>query len=180
MPLFRALPPRLSPRGLERRSLCLFHWAADDVSLDALTGHPGTLTRTSSATALDATGGSYTAPHSMPRWEGRTLQGVDRVGLRLSTDDLIWSMIGRPRALTLYAHLVELGTRTTANAGLVYLGNDGVSGARLVLDSDGTHYRATWHNGTDSDSATLTGVTPSSGTEAELCWRISSAGLVDS
>ncbi len=173
-----ALPPRLAPRPLRRRSRCLFDWDADDASLDAVTGHVGTLTRTSSATALDALGATYTAPHSMARWESRALGGVDRLGLRLSTDDLTWTMIGPPRALSIYVHCVELGTRTTANAGLLYLGNNGVTGARLVLDSDGANYRATWHNGSASDSVTLSTGTPGTGVDAELLVTLSAAGVV--
>ena len=57
---------------------------------------------------------------------------------------------------------------TTANAGLVYLGNDGQTGARLILDSSGTNYRATIHNGTTSQSVSLATATPTTGQMARL------------
>lgn len=72
--------------------------------------------------------------------------------------------------------MAEAGTRTTAGAGLLYLGRDDQTGARLIVDSDGTNYRATVHNGTTSASATLATGTPTSGQTAQLVLQLDDDG----
>lgn len=168
---------RLTAPVVQTRSL--FRWQAAR-GLSALTGPVGTLVRASTASGnVDQTGTSYTAGHSMPRWEMRDHGGTglrDTVGLRLSTDDLTWPVELLPQTLTLLVELSEAGTRTTAGAGLVYLGNDGQTGARLVLDSNGTDYRVTWSNGTTAVSATLATATPSTGQSARLIAQMEDTG----
>lgn len=156
-----------------------FRWQARRASLDALTGQTGTLVRASTGTAVDVTGTTYTAGHSMPRWENRDFSGGGsryELGLRLTTDDLTWAANWLPETGTLYVELSEEGTRTTANAGLVYLGNDGQTGARLILDSDGTNYRATIHNGTTSQSISLATATPTTGQMTRLAVQLEDTG----
>lgn len=144
--------------------------------LDALTGQVATHTRASTSTALDARGDTITVGYGRPRREARTWDGETVVGLRLSTDDLTYPCDWAPETGTLAITFVELGTRTTANAGLVYLGNDAVSGARLVVDATGTNYRATIHNGTSGQSATLSTATPATNAPAILLVQLEDTG----
>lgn len=147
-------------------SVSRFRWQARRGSLDAVTGQTGTLVRTATGTAVDTSGTTYTAAHSMPRWESRDFQsGGTRyeLGVRLAADDLTWEANWRPETATWFGEFSEEGTRTTANAGLLYLGNDGQTGARLLVDSTGTDYRVTLHNGTTSQSVSLATATPTSG-----------------
>lgn len=169
----RAIAPTLT-------SVSRFRWQARRGTLDAITGQVGTLTRANTGTAVDITGVTYTARHSMPRWENRDfLAGGARyeLGLRMSTDDLTWDANWRPETGTLYVEFSEEGTRTTAGAGLVYLGNDGQTGGRLILDSDGTNYRATIHNGTTSQSVSLATATPTTGQMVRLAVQLADTGV---
>lgn len=168
---------RLTQPGLVSASR--FRWQARRGSLEAITGQTGTLIRAATGTAVDITGTTYTAGHSMPRWEHRDfLAGGARyeLGLRMVADDLTFDANWRPETGTLYVEFSEEGTRTTANAGLVYLGNDGQTGGRLILDSDGTNYRATIHNGTTSQSVSLATATPTTGQMARLAVQLEDTG----
>ena len=50
-----------------------FRWVARLGSLEAVTGQVGTLTRAGTNTATDSGWTAYTAAHSMPRWETRSV-----------------------------------------------------------------------------------------------------------
>ncbi len=173
---FRAVRRAIAPTLV---SVSRFRWQARRATLDAVTGQTGTLTRAATGTALDITGTTYTAGHSMPRWENRDFAaGGSRyeLGLRMAADDLTWDANWLPETGTMLVEFSEEGTRTTANAGLVYLGNDGQTGARLILDSSGTNYRATIHNGTTSQSVTLATATPTTGQMARLLVQLEDTG----
>lgn len=165
MSRFAPVAPRAVRRGTAPGlvSTLRFNWEGRRGSLVAVTGHVGTLTRASTGTAVDANGVTYTAAHSMARWEARDFANSGRraqLGLRLGADDFAFPVNWLPETGTLLVHASEAGTRTTSGAGLVYLGNDGQTGARLWVDSDGTNYRANVHNGSTSQSATLSTATP--------------------
>lgn len=149
-----------------------FRWQGRLGSLDALTGQAGTLTRAATGTAVDANSATYTAGHSMPRWEWRHAS----LGLRLAADDLTWPCNWVPEKATLLIDLSEAGTRTTAGAGLLYLGNDGQTGGRLVVDASANEYRATIHNGTTGQSVSLATSTPTTGTQARLVVQLDDDG----
>jgi len=153
-------------------SACLFRWAARWGSLDAITGQTATLTRAAAGTAIDSLGVTYAAAPSMPRWEVRS----DLLGLRLSTDDLTWPANWVPQTLTAAVAINELGTRTTAGAGLLYIGNAGQTGARLVIDASSNQYRATIHNGTTSQSVSLATSTPTSLQMATVAVQLEDTG----
>lgn len=159
------------------RSVSRFRWQARRGELEAVTAQVGTLVRAATGTAVDSAGVTYTAGHSMPRWESRTWAN-DRaaLGLRLAADDLTWPVNWLPERASVLLELAEAGTRTTAGAGLLYLGRDDQTGARLILDSDGTNYRATIHNGTSSASATLATATPTTGQLARLVLQLDDDG----
>jgi hypothetical protein len=175
-----------SPSRLVRRGVApvlvsdsRFRWVGRFGELDAVTGQVGTLTRAAAGTAVDVLGATYTAGHSMPRWESRDYSGSGRryeLGVRLAADDLTWPANWVPGTGTLLVDFSEAGTRTTANAGVVYVGNDAVSGARVSLDSDGTNYRATIHNGTTGQSVSLATVTPTTGQMTRLALQLDDDG----
>ena len=149
-----------------------FRWQGRFGSLDALTGQAGTLTRAATGTAVDANGTTYTAGHSMPRWEARSSQ----LGLRLAADDLTWPCNWVPEQATILIDFSEAGTRTTAGAGLLYVGNDAQSGGRLIVDASSNQYRATIHNGTTSQSVSLATTTPTTDEEARLLVQLDDDG----
>lgn len=146
-------------------------------TLTALTGQAATLTRASTGTILDSNGATITVGHSMPRFESRTWTTDPAIGLRLAADDLTYPCEWVPERGTLYVSFAEAGTRTTANAGLAYIGNDAVSGARLILDSTGTNYRATIHNGTTSVSVTAASATPTTGQPCHALLQLDDDGM---
>jgi hypothetical protein len=168
---------RLTAPVLQSRSL--FRWQAAR-GLNALTGQTGAFSRLGfSSGNIDSNGTAFRVGASMPRWEMRDYYGTgarDTVGLRLGIDDLSWDCALLPQTLTVLVELSEAGTRTTSGGGLVYLGNDGQTGARLTLDSDGTNYRVTWHNGSTSVSATLATATPTTGQSAILVAQLEDTG----
>lgn len=150
-----------------------FRWQARRGTLTALTGQVGTLVRAATATAVDANGVTYTAGYGAPRWETRH----DALGLRLSTDDLTWPCNWLPGPGTLLVRMSEAGTRTTANAGLLYLGNDAQSGGRVYIDAASSQYRAGIHNGTTGQTVSLTGSTPTTGNAADLLLQLDDDGV---
>jgi hypothetical protein len=168
----RATAPSLTP-------VSRFRFQARFGSLDALTGQVGTLVRAATGTAVDRAGVTYTAGHSMPRWEARdwAATGVrDTLGLRLGADDLTWPANWLPETATLFVAFSEAGTRTTANAGLVYVGNDGATGGRVFIDSTGTNFRATIHNGTTPQTVSLATATPTTAQSARLALQLDDNG----
>ena len=174
----RAIPfsaPSVRRRGVPVvLSDALFRWQARYSSLDAITGQVGTLTRAATGTAVDASGATYTAVHSMPRWESRDWSGGgvrDALGLRLVADDLTWDFNAAPVAGTLYLEGAEVST-VSGSGGLLYLGNDAQSGARVKVDSTGTYYRSVLHNGTTSDTVTLGTAIPATGQVFRLAVQI--------
>lgn len=181
MSRFAPVAPRAVRRvtGPALVSSARFRWQGRRGSLDALTGQAATLTRAATGTAVDITGATYTAGHSMPRWESRDFSNAGaryELGLRLAADDLTWDANWLPETATLLLDFSEAGTRTTTNAGLLYLGNDGQTGGRVFIDSTGTNYRATIHNGTTSQSVTLATGTPATGHGVRLALQLEDTG----
>lgn len=151
----RAGPPALT-------SSALFRYQPRFRTLDALTGHVGTLTRASTLTVKDGLDVDITTPYGMPAYEARDYFGTgerDTFGLRLDTDDLAWPVAFPVGSGTMYVEGIEVSTRTGSDT-LAYLGNDAISGGRLTLESSGTYYRAVLHNGTTSVTATLADAIP--------------------
>lgn len=172
----RIAPPARRHSQLQVYSSARFRARFRD-GLTALTGQVGTLSRASTSTALDTSGGTITVGYGRPRWESRAWDGSNQaLGLRLSTDDLTFPCDWLPESATIAVRFMELGTRTTTNAGLLYVGNDGVSGARLIIDATGSNYRATIHNGTTGQSATLSGSKPASNAGATLLVQLDDNG----
>jgi len=160
-------------------SSALFAWDAADGpamrwatgGLMARTGHEGTWSRGAAtlASVLAATG-SYTAQGSMPGWEARTIGGVAQTVLRCGTSDRVTWVPGHgPQPFTWRMSFIELGARTAANSTLWAYANDAVSGVRFFVDTSGSFYRVTYHNGSTFVTATLTSGAPTSGQDV-LLW----------
>jgi hypothetical protein len=165
----------LAPAPLSITSRCMVHWWAPDLSTHApRTGHVGLFTRGATGTFVDQRSVSMTAVHAEPRWErrdgrmGLLMTAADRLRFGSATGGLGVRAIAQAGLL----EIMESGARTTANATLFYLGNDAISGARLYLDTSGTYYRITFHNGTTSVTATLTAGQPMPGDTVLLRWQL--------
>lgn len=148
------LPPatrRLTPPTV--RSVARWRWLGRLLSLDAMTGQVGTLTRAATGTALDSLGGTITWPHSAARWEIRGGRG----GLRMATDDLTWPCTFTPEAGTLLVDWTQL-TALTNGMGVLYIGDDAQSGNRFSLRGGaGNTLVAELRIGGNTSTATLTG-----------------------
>lgn len=152
-----------------------------ELSLTARTGQVGTLVRTSGGAATDDHGSSLTLPHSMARWErvDSDADAVrDRAGLRLEVDLLSWPFQPAPAAMAFLFEGIEDSTAATSGAGLVYLGNDAVSGGRLFVSATaGGFYQLTHHNGTSPVTSAMAAA-PSAGQRFRLYGTISATGVV--
>lgn len=175
--------PALRDRTPRRVSDCLWSW---DAALATLTSDQGVVGVHSRATTLasvsDGVGATYTAPHSLPAWEMRDLDGDsvrEAMGLRMGTSDFVhWAVAPAPQAMSGLLELVETGARTTANATFFAVTNDAVSGARLWLDTSGTYYRLNWTDGTTTRTATLAAGQPTTGQRVRLRWTLAADGAL--
>lgn len=82
----------------------------------------------------------------------------------------------RPQARTGYIRFIEAGSITTAGGTLLYVGNEAQTGARFVLDSDGSNYRLTYNDGSSTRSSTVSDVVPQVGDDVELYWTQAADG----
>lgn len=157
-------------------SRLLYSWESRSCSLRALTGELGTLTRAATGTALDDNAVSRTLVNDQARWQWEDTDAdtvrdtpVLLLGQATGTELCKWTVTHRPALSTTFlADFIEGGARTVAGAGVFYLGNDGVTGARLYIDTTGTFYRATHHNGTSSVASTMGSGTPAVGDRVRL------------
>lgn len=178
--------PRLVPtfrRPLARRSRFILSWQARGLSLDADTGQPGTGSFAASANVVATDGTTVAGVAGMPRWQVLDLEagiaGRESPSLWLgSPDTLSWSVSPALGGLTLALRFVQPASFPASGKGLLYLGNDGVSGARWYLDSTGTQYRVTHHNGSSSVTSTMTGTAPTSGQVVLLRATLATTGAV--
>lgn len=157
-----------------------FFWVGRDLSVDARTGEHGTLLRTDPGAADDGFGHTIAPPYGMPCFERVDTDGdsvADRLGLRLEADLLSWPFQPAPASMSGVVEFIERGTVGTANAGILYLGNDGVTGGQLFIHSTGTFYEMVHHNGTTAEPSTLA-VAPSTGNLVRLAWSLSATGVV--
>jgi len=170
-------------------SRALFAWSLkEDLNIEASTGNlvarsgqRGTWSRggAASSAGIVANNGTYTAPASLPSFEARTIDGVEQTTLHLGASDYVFWPVGwLPQTLTGRITFVELGARTAVNSTLFAISaNDPTAGVQLYVDTSGTFYRITYHNGTTSVTATLTAGQPTSGQNVALWWSWSAAGL---
>lgn len=177
--------PGPAPRRLlSQLSAHLVSWDARFLSLAAASGQAGTATTSASANLIATDGTTLAAVNGMPRWQVLDVEagiaGRETPSLWLGTGDTVaWdtapSLTG---GLTLALRFVQPASFPAAGKGLLYLGNDAVSGARLYIDSTGTQYRVTHHNGTSPVTSTLTGTAPTVGQVVLLVATLDTSGRV--
>ena len=169
-------PPAAARLGVPLlRSLALDHWQASRLSLTALTGQVGTLTRSGTATFSDSAGSTVTANHSMPRWESRSWFGAPAIGLRMATDDATWPLDWPLQTLTVLVEAINLGTAQTSGQGLLYAGLDAGTGNRLVIRGTGTTFAVDLVIGANTSTATLP-VAVANGAAVQLLLQLEDTG----
>jgi hypothetical protein len=174
---------RLSREAVPRlQSRCLFRWRGRDASLAARTigGYlTGTLSRAVGATALDSLGATYTCPAGVARHEVRLVTdplqraAVPVCGIRYGPDDAhtFSPVVQAPGPFTFAVDAINLGGLAIADGGVIALSPDAGTGARIVIDSTGSHFRATLDNGSDSRVVTLSGTAPAVGERFRLAMQ---------
>jgi len=154
-----------------------WNWVARTAKLDALSEQVGRVTRTTTATGTDSFAAPYTAVHSEATLTYHA--GQDLVGLLLGPDDSAdWTVPILPQASCGMVRFIENGTLAIASAGVFYIGLDAATGARLYIDSTGTQYRLTYHDGSTPVTSTMSGTAPTTGQLVELRWRLAADGKV--
>lgn len=144
--------------------------------LAALTGQTPAFARASTATFTDSAGATVTAPHSRPRRESRMWFDTPELGLRVSSEDLTYTWDVLPESGTFLLELIDLGTAGTSGAGLLYVGNDGQTGARLAITGGSNTYTVTWTNAGGLTSEATFGATVSSGHAMQLLVQVDDDG----
>lgn len=178
--------PTLAPvarRPLARVSAFDLSWDARHHSLDAITGQAGTGAFTTANNLIGSDGTTLAALTGMPRWQMLDIEagvtGRETAGLLMgSGDTLAWPIPLRTDAATLLLGFVQPASFPASGKGLLYCGDDAISGARWYVDSSGSQYRLTYHNGTSSVTSTMTGTAPTSGQVVWLRGTRSATGAV--
>lgn len=182
------MPVRL-PGSTERNvsipvSRLIHFWESAELSLTAVTGEVGTYTRPNVSSAPDSLGVGGTKANDQPRWHWVDLDGDgvrETPSLELGgTSELIrWDYLALPNvALTGLIEFVEGGAIAVVNAGVCYIGNDGATGARLVVRSTGTQYQIVHNNGAAAVTSTMAGTAPVVGQRVRLRWELFASGSV--
>jgi hypothetical protein len=174
-------PAPLDSAPLDLLSRCIFHARFGDCALLPLTGQVPTFTRAATASVVDSLGTAFTVGHSVPAFEPRDWlrTGVrTHHGLLLGTSDrLTYPAEFRPRVSSGWLAFMQLAAIPAANVALFSVTTDAATGARLVLDSSGTFWRFTHHNGSAGVTATLS-TAPAAGDSVLLYWTLYSDGSV--
>lgn len=175
--------PARRDRTPRRVSDCLWSWDARDTSLVSDQGVPGVFTRAATlASVVDRNGTTYTAPHSMPAWEMRDVDGDgvrEAIGLRMGADDrLTWPFALPPQTLSGLLEIVYTTSLTSTQTLFAIEGplDPSVSGNALWLDYSGTAWRLNYRNSLIR-TATLAS-TPSVGDRIRLRWILASNGRI--
>jgi hypothetical protein len=172
----------LAPRSRALEALDFRDGAVFEPSSGLYVARPGHRWAWSRGTAtlasVTATGGTYTAPATLPAYELANSQ----LGLRMGNDDILRGnspVAWVPQELCGELLFVDRGARTTTNATLFAIaGDDPTSGVRIHLDTSGSYYRFTYHNGSTSVIATLTSGQPTAGQLVRMRWGWASNGVV--
>jgi len=146
----------------------------------ARSGQRYSWSRGTTLAGVNAVGGTYTAPATLPAYESAN----NTIGVNLGTADVLRGpVVGwLPQDLSGELLFVERGARvgTAGDTLFSIAGDDPGAGARLFIDTTGTasgFYRITYHNGSTSVSATLSSGQPTAGQLVRLRWLWSAAGL---
>lgn len=144
--------------------------------LTPLTGQTTTFTRASTATMTDSAGASVTVGHSRPRLEARTWSGQSELGLRMTTDDLTATWNVACETSTWLIEAINLGTATTNTAGLLAVGRDDLTGARLMVRGTGSTLEATWTTSAGVTSVATFGASLANGDAVQLLVQLEDDG----
>lgn len=162
-------------------SAAVLHVAFGDHTLRARSGQTPTFSRAATASIVDSLGTSLTLGHHLPAYEPRDWLRTGartHAGLLLGTSDrLSYPAQFRPAVCGFRLAFMMTGAMPADGIALWSITNDAVSGARLVLDSSGTYWRLSHHNGSASITATLA-VAPVSGDSVELIGQLYGDGSV--
>lgn len=182
------MPVRL-PGSTERNvsipvSRLIHFWESAELSLNAVTGEVATYTRPNVSSSPDSLGVSGTKANDQPRWHWFDVDGDgtnETPTLEMGgTSELIrWDYLARPTVpLTGLIEFVESGAIAVVNAGVVYIGNDGATGARLVVRSNGSQYQVVHNNGVSGVTSTMAGTAPVVGQRVRLRFELFASGSV--
>ena len=174
-------PAPLDSAPLDLLSRCIFHARYGDCTLSPLTGQLPTFTRAATANVVDALGTAFTVGHSVPAFEPRdwlrTGTGTHHGLLLGSSDRLTYPAEFRPRVTSGWLAFMQVAAVPAENVALFSVTTDAATGARLVLDSSGTAWRLTHHNGAAGVTATLSNA-PVAGDSVILYWTLFDDGSV--
>lgn len=168
------------PSGLFRRDVGQvarrypFVWRARDLSLTALTGQIGTLTRTTTKAVTDSQGVSRTVNHSQPAWDGSTTLPSLVLG---AAETLKFPFAAPPIAMSGLIDFYENGT-LAAGAAVGAICNATPVTPFIVIFSSTAQYQIQHHNGTTSVTSILSGTAPTAGQRVQLRWWLYSDGKV--
>lgn len=146
---------------------------ARELSLDALTGQAGTLTRAATKAVTDSSGVSRTVNYHQPAWTA--VSGVAALDLG-SSDSLAYDCDLLPVAC---CGLVDFFHNSPgANGTVIDITNSTPATPYLRVYWTGTQYRIEHHNGSAAVTATMTGTAPSASQRVRLRWWLYSTGAV--
>lgn len=163
-------------------SYAILHAEYGDLTLRARSGQLAAFARAATASVTDTTGlTSYTLGHHVPAYEPRDwLRGGARThgGLRVGASDRVhYPANFRPMVCAGRLAVIMTGAMPSAGTALFSISIDAGTGARLVIDSSGTAWRITHHNGAAQVQIALA-TAPVSGDSLELRWQLYSDGSV--
>lgn len=170
-------------RTTERAARHPFVWTARELSLDALSGQTGVLTRTATAASLDSVGASYTVNHSQPGWTA--VGGVAALDLGSAggalAEQVSWAFpLTSGIALSGLFDFFEHGTAAvTGGASIGAISNSASAAARLYWTCTSGHQYSVTHDPTGAAAVTSTpAVTPSAADRCRFRWWVYSDGSV--
>lgn len=139
-------------------------WEPTTGLLVARSGQRFTWSRSATLASVNATGGTYTAPVTLPAWE----LANSTLGLRLGVDDVLRETVAvgfAVQAISGELEILERGARVATAGGtlLALSADDPTSGVRFFLDTTGSLYQLTAHNGTTTATVTLASGAPVAG-----------------
>lgn len=174
-----AIPGLAFRRQITRRSTFPLIWQARRATVDAV-DQTGTLVRTTTQSAIDSFGTTYSCYHSQPRWYAVDLDGDtvrETVGLFLVTDYLKWALRLKPVAMSGLIDFVE--NSALSGSGTIFsLTNDAADSPALWITSTSTQYRLNHHNGTTQVTSTMSGTAPTTGDRVRLRWWLYADGKI--
>jgi hypothetical protein len=175
-------PAEFDAADLEITSRCIAHWRGDDLTIDLVSGQPGTFSRGATATVFDSNGVSITLANATPRFEPRDWLGTSartHMGLLMGTSDrLHYAADWRPRACAFWIEGIETGGAAISGGGVLSITIDAATGAYLRVDSTGTVYRVRHSNGINAEVAQALAVAPTVGQRFVLRGQLYADGSV--